>query len=249
MLAFPRFPSQLLAACRPPPHSSSQQCPRPNSNPSYPQDRPRTSERLPDPSRPGSRRPATSLASSSQSASPPALLLAGYELTSRPLPPSRFLGTFVIVFIGDGVVAQYVLSGGSHGSWLGINVACLPSSPPYRPHNHELLTLNSTSWTGTRGWCCHARISRRGIRLWSSSEPCCASCSVAVHPLSLTALALLSRSRFASPSSRPTALDSLGGSFPPTYLRKWLEDSRLLPLSTPSTECVLHQAPARLNSH
>lgn len=245
MPAFSRFRSQLFAACRPPPRSSSQPCPRSNSNPYCPQDRPRTSERLPDPSRPGSRRLATSLASSSQSASPPALLLAGYELTSPPsLPPSRFLGTFVIVFIGDGVVAQYVLSGGSHGSWLGINVACLSSSPPCRPHNHELLTLNSTSWIGTRGWCCHARISRRGVRLWSSSEPCCASCSVAVHLLSLTALALLSRSRFASPSSRPTALDSLGESFPPTSLRRWLEDSRLLPLSTPSTECVLNRAPA-----
>ena len=35
---------------------------------------------------------------------------------------AEFLGTFVLLLLGSGVVAQFVLSGGSHGSYLGINL-------------------------------------------------------------------------------------------------------------------------------
>lgn len=39
-------------------------------------------------------------------------------------PLAELLGVFLIVLVGDGVVAQWVLSRGTHGSWLGLNVAC-----------------------------------------------------------------------------------------------------------------------------
>ncbi|ORY91786.1 aquaporin-like protein [Leucosporidium creatinivorum] len=38
-------------------------------------------------------------------------------------PLAELLATFLLVLIGDGVVAQTVLSGGANGSWLGINFA------------------------------------------------------------------------------------------------------------------------------
>ena len=36
---------------------------------------------------------------------------------------AEFLGTAVLILFGSGVVAQFVLSGGSAGSYLGINLA------------------------------------------------------------------------------------------------------------------------------
>ncbi|CDZ97943.1 Aquaporin (major intrinsic protein family) [Phaffia rhodozyma] len=38
-------------------------------------------------------------------------------------PLAEFIGTAILVFVGDGVVAQYLLSRGLNGSWLGINIA------------------------------------------------------------------------------------------------------------------------------
>jgi MIP family channel proteins len=69
---------------------------------------------------------------------------------------AEFLGTFVLICFGAGVVAQTVLSGSAFGSWLGINVGwglgvvmgCYVAAGVSGAHLNPAVTLALAAWRG-----------------------------------------------------------------------------------------------------